>query len=97
MAIHDVSIKKALSSQTDLITDLEHCSVDPNTLTVIGCALGYQLRIKRNSDERGLYTVSEVGQDNPDNVVRMGLGGRNDSARALSSMAWSTPKCQMQP
>jgi phage replication-related protein YjqB (UPF0714/DUF867 family) len=76
MAIHNVSIKKALSSQTDLITRREHCSLDPNTLAMIGRAVGYQVRIERNNDEHGLYTVSEVGQDNPANVVRMGLGGR---------------------
>jgi hypothetical protein len=76
MAIHDVSIKRALSSQTDLINHREHCSVDPQTLAVIGCTVGYQVRIKRNSNQRGLYTVSEVGQNNPANVVRMGLGGR---------------------
>jgi phage replication-related protein YjqB (UPF0714/DUF867 family) len=29
-----------------------------------------------SSDEYGLYTISEVRQENPDNIVRMGKGGR---------------------
>jgi hypothetical protein len=76
MAIHDVSIKKALSSQTDLVNHREHCSVDPQTLAVIGRAVGHQVRINRNSAQRGLYTISEAGQDSPPSIVRMGLTGR---------------------
>lgn len=76
MATHNVSIKKALLSQEDLKKRREHCSVDPQTLATIGCAVGQQVRITRTSNEHGLYTVSEVRQENPDNVVRMGLTGR---------------------
>src|SRR4030095_11982649 len=77
MAAYSASIKKALDpEQKDLIKHKEHCSADPEKLATIGRALGHQVRIKRNNDEYGLYTVSEVRPENPDNIVRMGKGGR---------------------
>jgi phage replication-related protein YjqB (UPF0714/DUF867 family) len=77
MAAYGASIKKALDSeQDDLIKRKEHCSADRERLEMVGRLLGHQVRIKRNNDEYGLYTVSEVRQENPDNVVRMGKGGR---------------------
>ena len=77
MATYVASIKRALRpSQEQLVDHREHCSADPDKLATIGCAVGHQVRIKRNNDEYGLYTVSEVRQENPDNVVRMGLTGR---------------------
>lgn len=77
MAAYNASIKKALDpQQKDLIKHKEHCSADPEKLATAGRALWHQVRIKRNDDEYGLYTVSEVRQENPDNIVRMGKGGR---------------------
>ena len=77
MATYDASIKKALDpQQKDLIDQKEHCSADPEKLATVGRALRHQVRIKRNDDEYGLYTVSEVRQENPSNIVRMGKGGR---------------------
>ncbi len=77
MATYDASIKKALDpQQDDLIKHKEHCSADPEKLATAGRALGHQVRIKRNDDEYGFYTVSEVRQENPDNIVRIGKGGR---------------------
>jgi phage replication-related protein YjqB (UPF0714/DUF867 family) len=77
MAVYGASIKKALDpQQKDLINHKEHCSADAEKLATVGRALGHQVRIKRNDDEHGLYTVSEVRQENPDNIVRMGKGGR---------------------
>jgi phage baseplate assembly protein W/phage replication-related protein YjqB (UPF0714/DUF867 family) len=77
MATYDASINRALSpQQDDLIKHKEHCSADPEKLATVGRALGHQVRIKRNDDEYGLYTVSEVRQENPDNIVRMGKRGR---------------------
>jgi phage replication-related protein YjqB (UPF0714/DUF867 family) len=77
MATYDASVKKALSpEQDDLIDHKEHCSADPDKLAAIGRALGHQVRIKRSDDEYGLYTVSEVRPESPDNLVRMGKGGR---------------------
>jgi len=75
MARHDASIRKALPDQSDLKAHREHCSVEPRLLAAIGCELGQQVRIERDQEERGLYTVSET---NPDarNVVRMGVTGR---------------------
>lgn len=76
MAIHDVLIKKTLSSQRNLRRRREHCSVAFETLVAIGGVVGQQIRIKRTNDEYGLYTVSEVHQENLAHTVRMGLTGR---------------------
>jgi phage replication-related protein YjqB (UPF0714/DUF867 family) len=77
MATYDASIKKALSpQQADLIDRKEHCSADREKLETVGRLLGHQVRIKRNDDDYGLYTVSEVRRENSDNIVRMGRGGR---------------------
>jgi len=77
MAFYHASVKKALTaSQQDLIDHKEHCSADPEKLATVGRALGHQLRIKRNDSEYALYTVSQVRQDSPDNIVRMGDSGR---------------------
>ncbi len=77
MATYDASIKKALDpQQDDLIKRKEHCSADPDKLATIGRVRSHQVRIKRNDDEYGLYTVSEVRPENPENIVRMGKDGR---------------------
>ena len=77
MATYDASIEKALSPQQDDLKDhKEHCSADREKLETVGRLLGHQVRIKRNDNEYGLYTVFEVRQENPDNIVRMGKGGR---------------------
>lgn len=76
MATYEASIKKTQPSQEELKRHREHCSADPETLATIGRGVGQQVRIKRDSDEYGLYTISEVRQENPGDVVRMGLTGR---------------------
>jgi phage replication-related protein YjqB (UPF0714/DUF867 family) len=77
MATYEASVKKALKpSQQDLIDHKEHCSADPEKLATLGRECGHQVRIKRNDSEYGLYTVSQVRQESPDDVVRMGLTGR---------------------
>src|SRR5215475_10560206 len=77
MATYEASVKKALTaSQQDLIDHKEHCSVDPVKLATVGRERGHQVRIKRNDSEYGLYTVSQVRQERPDNIVRMGSAGR---------------------
>jgi hypothetical protein len=70
METYEASIKK-----DDLIKRKEHCSADREKLETVGRLLGHQVRIKRNDEEYGLYTVSEVRQENPDKIVRMGPGG----------------------
>ena len=78
MATYEASIKKALEpEQDDLIKRKEHCSADRDKLETVGRLLGHQVRIKRTDDEYGLYTVSEVRQENPDDTVRMGKDGRD--------------------
>jgi phage replication-related protein YjqB (UPF0714/DUF867 family) len=77
MASYDALINMALlPQQDDLRTHKEHCSADPEKLATVGRLLKHQVRIKRNDDEYGLYSVSEVRQENQDNVVRMGRSGR---------------------
>jgi hypothetical protein len=77
MATNDASIKKAFDpEQKDLIDHKEHCSADPEMVATVGRELGHQVRIKRNDDEYGLYTVSEVRPENPAKIVRMGKDGR---------------------
>ena len=76
MAFYAASVKRALSSQEDLIRHREHCSADPETLKRVGRASGQQVRIQRSRSHYAVYTVSEVRQESPDNIVRMGLSGR---------------------
>jgi phage replication-related protein YjqB (UPF0714/DUF867 family) len=77
MATYDALVKKALTSaQQDLIDHKEHCSADSVKLATVGRERGHQVRIKRNESEYGLYTVSQVRQESPDNIVRMGSTGR---------------------
>lgn len=77
MAIYDASITKARDpEQKDLLDHKEHCSADREKLERVGRLLGHQVRIKRDDDEYGLYTVSEVRQENPAVIVRMGKEGR---------------------
>jgi phage replication-related protein YjqB (UPF0714/DUF867 family) len=76
MSSYNAKIKKALSSQTDLIDDSTHCSVDPEKAASVNLYEGMQVRIIRNPSQYALYTVSETRQENPDNIVRMGKSGR---------------------
>jgi phage replication-related protein YjqB (UPF0714/DUF867 family) len=76
MAIYHASIKVARRSQEGIRKHREHCSADPERLAAIGRAVGQQVRITDSSDHVALYTVSEVRQEDPDNVVRMGPAGR---------------------
>src|SRR5215207_8302501 len=76
VASYAVSVKMALSSQDDLIGHPEHCSADPEKLEGVARACGQQVRIQRNRSQYGVYTVSEVRQESPDDIVRMGASGR---------------------
>jgi phage replication-related protein YjqB (UPF0714/DUF867 family) len=76
MATYGALINKALPEQDELKKHKEHCSADPEKLATIGRLCGHQIRIKRNDDEYGLYTVSEVRQENQDKIIRMGERGR---------------------
>jgi phage replication-related protein YjqB (UPF0714/DUF867 family) len=76
MVAHRASIRKTLPSQEDLRRRREHCSADPRKLLEIGSDLGYQVRIMGSVDDHVLYTVSEVVDEDPDGIVRMGQSGR---------------------
>jgi phage replication-related protein YjqB (UPF0714/DUF867 family) len=71
-----ITVKKALSSQDQLIGQREHCSADPEQLAQIRRAIGHQVRIRRNQDEYALYTVSETRQETLDTIVRLGQDAR---------------------
>ena len=76
MSTNDAAVRKALSSQEDLIGRREHCSVDARLLAAAGATLGQQIRIRRTASEYGLFTVSEVRDEDAADVVRLGLTGR---------------------
>ena len=76
MAIFAASIRRAFSSQSTLIDQSEHCSMDPDRLASLGIAPGSQLRIIRTANQFGLYTVSETRQEPADATVRMALLAR---------------------
>jgi phage replication-related protein YjqB (UPF0714/DUF867 family) len=71
-----VSVRKALSTQSDLMQRPEHCSVDARVLDTLGIAAGQQVRVRRAAAEYALYTAADVRNEHADNVVRMGLAGR---------------------
>src|SRR6266508_1843085 len=77
MATYDASVKKALTaSQLDLIYLKEHCFDVPVNLATVARERGHLVMIKRSDSEYGLYTVSQIRQESPDNIVRMGSTGR---------------------
>ncbi len=76
MATYDAAIRRARASQEDLKKRREHCSADPERLAAIGRAVRQQVRISHEPDHVALYTVSEARPEVPDDVVRMGPGGR---------------------
>ncbi|RCJ16210.1 hypothetical protein A6S26_33695 [Nostoc sp. ATCC 43529] len=55
----------------------EHCSIEPQKLIDIGCAVGHQVRIRLTDNEYALYTVKQAPQENPENIVRVTDAGRS--------------------
>ncbi len=74
-ATFDGSVKRAFSSQSTLLGQGEHCSMDPDRLASIALVPGSQIRVRRGS-EMALYTVSETRQEAIDTTVRMAPPGR---------------------
>jgi phage replication-related protein YjqB (UPF0714/DUF867 family) len=68
----EVNVEEALNDQ-DFDDDKYACSV-PKSL--VGIAVGDQIRITRNADERAVYTVAEKRDDEDPNIVRMGTDAR---------------------
>jgi phage replication-related protein YjqB (UPF0714/DUF867 family) len=71
------TVRRALESQEDLIDQPEHCSADRAQLGMIGRDLGQQVRIYRDKTSFALFTVSEVCDEVPNSIVRMGRDGRD--------------------
>src|SRR5262245_28719807 len=76
MATLNASIKRTQPTQADLVDHKEHCSGDPEKLAAMGVGYGHQIRVRRNPTQVALYTVSELRQETPENIVRMGQSGR---------------------
>jgi phage replication-related protein YjqB (UPF0714/DUF867 family) len=76
MSTADATIKKALSSQEDVTSRREYCSLDGRLLASVGAVVGQQVRIRRTASEYALFTVSERRDEDAPNVVRIGLLGR---------------------
>src|SRR5262245_34720365 len=91
---YSASVRKALREQRDLTRNGEHCSADTDRLATIGRAVGHQVRVYRNDCEYALFTVSEVRNEDPDTVVRMGKGGR---ARLGMSEVFAARVCASVP
>jgi phage replication-related protein YjqB (UPF0714/DUF867 family) len=72
----EASVRKALEEQEDVIDHDEHCSADRDRLASIGRRRGHQVRVTREDGRRAIYTVSELRQEGPDTIVRMGKSGR---------------------
>lgn len=83
MGTYAASVKKALSSQTDLIENGTHLSADPEKLATVNRAAGHQVRVKRNATQYALFTVGETRQESPDSIVRMGAAGRSRLGTSL--------------
>jgi phage replication-related protein YjqB (UPF0714/DUF867 family) len=73
----DVDVLKAASSMTELLRNQELCWMDPELAADCGIVVGDQIRLKRNTNNYALYTVSAFSQEGPANDdIRMGLVGR---------------------
>lgn len=64
-------ILDALSTQTDLIAQKEHMSVDPDILSVLGRAVGQQVRVVRLAAQFGLFTITSSRQEKKNTDMRM--------------------------
>jgi phage replication-related protein YjqB (UPF0714/DUF867 family) len=71
-----VQVRESPPDQEDLRDHREHCSVDPRLLQKVGTAPGQQIRLYRSETQFGLYTVSEVTDEQDQAVIRTGLSGR---------------------
>ena len=70
------SVKRAFNSQTTLLDQREHCSLDPEQLGWVGLVSGSQVRVRRSPEQVALYTISETRQEAIDTTVRMALAAR---------------------
>lgn len=76
MSLTRVAVKRAFPTQTDLLAQREHCSIDPGLLPPARGAVPTQVRVTRGPRDYALFTISELRQENPEAVVRMGPAGR---------------------
>ena len=69
-------VKKAFSSQSTLMGEPEHCSLDPAQLLAAGLAVGRQVRVRRAPASVALYTISEDRPETDNSIVRMSKPAR---------------------
>lgn len=76
MATRDARIRRALTSQETLENAREHCSMDPARMRTLGLSKGSQVRIRRTPSDVALFTISETGDEDEDDIVRMAAVAR---------------------
>jgi phage replication-related protein YjqB (UPF0714/DUF867 family) len=73
----DIDVLKATNNMTDLLRNQELCWMDPELAAACGIAVGDQIRLKRNTNNYALYTVSAFRQEGSGNDdLRLGPDGR---------------------
>lgn len=80
MATLHAQVRQAvIAEQPDLLDHAEHCSADGDMLATIGRGPGHQIRIHPVDDPSrlALYTVSQLRDETPPHILRMGAGGRH--------------------
>jgi hypothetical protein len=97
ISIAPVSVRKSLVSQQDLKEHSEHASCSPDLLRALGCVAGQQVLVRRSVDDLAMYTLSEVRDEHPTNIVRVGLRGRGRLARGRHHRRRRTDQPQTTP
>jgi phage replication-related protein YjqB (UPF0714/DUF867 family) len=89
----DIDVLKAASNMTELMRSEELCWMDPELAAACKIAIGDQIRLKRNTSNYAVYTVSAFHQEGPGNDdVRLGPDGRKKlgTTTALSNISMFT-------
>jgi len=72
-----VAVKKAMSTQSALLNDVELCSITPDIRDRLGLNIGHQVRVERKPQSYAIYTVKEILDENETCTMRMGVGARD--------------------
>ncbi len=86
------AFRRALGEIADLEKHAEHTSASPSLLASLGIEVGQQLRVRRDGGHAALFTVSEARDERPENIVRMGLGGRERLGASPGDGALVSPR-----
>jgi phage replication-related protein YjqB (UPF0714/DUF867 family) len=73
----DIDVLKATNSMSELLRNQERCWMDPELAGFCGIAVGDQIRLRRNTANYALYTVTAFNQEGSGNDdLRLGPDGR---------------------